>query len=98
MPETFPTTNARQTVWLYREPWRSLYLVALLALLGAQVVRAVGGRVDAYPHQILNGILISSGLLLLHVTAAYVPARWREPMATIGLVLALGMVVWVFVG
>jgi succinate dehydrogenase hydrophobic anchor subunit len=87
----------RHSVWLYREPWRSLFLLLLLALLGVHVVDAARGALDSYRYETLTGLLVGSGLVYVHVSAAYVPLRWRGAMMKFGSAVALGVLLWTLV-
>jgi hypothetical protein len=83
--------NLRRRVWLYREPWRSAFTLALLGLLAVNVVGLARGVPDRYPHEHGMLVLLPLVLVLGHLSAAYVPTRWQRWSASVALAFALGV-------
>lgn len=91
-----PISDYRQKVWLYREPWRSMFLVVLLALLATTTIPALRGGPDF--SETLKSALLVFGLVCLHLGAAYAPLRWRGTAANVTLTLVVGLLVWDLMG
>jgi hypothetical protein len=71
------TADPRHRVWLYREPWRSAYLIALLGLFAWAIADLVRRVPDRYSHQHASAVLLTFGLLAFHLGTTYAPLRWQ---------------------
>jgi hypothetical protein len=85
------TIDPRHRVWLYREPWRSAYLIALVGLFVWDIADLVRQVPDRYSHQHASGVLLTFGLLTLHLGAAYAPRRWQAWTSRFSLAFMVGL-------
>jgi hypothetical protein len=86
-----PPAGSDQRAWLYREPARTAFMVALLALFAVGVVDLIRGAPDRYRHEHAMMVLLPFVFILGHFSAAYAPTRWQRWTAPAALAFALGL-------
>lgn len=90
-----PPPDTRHKVWLYRDPQRTAFLIALLGLLCWNLVGLVQGEPDTYAHQHARNVVIGVVLVTNWLAAAYAPRKWGVLPRAFALALSLGCLAFV---